>query len=330
MIKIKLSINSPIAGLLRQTPNNDGVWGAYKFFINEDVEECDYWVVYSKGEKSNISTKVASQNMIFISGEPEPIYHYAKRFIKNFHTVITTRKDINHPNIINLHPAQPWWVGRKMKETGEINFSLTFNELEQSPRKSKLISVISSNKGFTKGHNDRINFVKKLKDHFGNTLDVFGKGINGFEDKWDTLKDYKYHIVLENSSFPDYWTEKLADCYLAEAFPFYYGCKNLDKYFPKESYKSIDIYNVEKTINTIEVAIKEDLYTKRLNVIKDAKNLLMNTHNIFPMLCDICDNLDSSLPKKSITIKHEQSYIDLGKIPMILSRLYFKYLYKNE
>ena len=33
MIKVKLSINSPTEGLLRQTPNNDGVWGNINFIL---------------------------------------------------------------------------------------------------------------------------------------------------------------------------------------------------------------------------------------------------------------------------------------------------------
>jgi hypothetical protein len=330
MKTIKLSINSPTEGLLRQTPNNDGIWGNYKFYINEEVAECDFWVVYSKGQKKDDTSRVAPENLVFISGEPEPVYHYAKAFVKKFGVVITTRKDINHPHVIALQPAQPWWVGRNMKADGSIAFSLKFNDfLNEKPLpKKKLISVITSNKGFTKGHNDRIKFVQKLKAHFGDSLDVFGKGINGFEDKWETLKDYKYHIAIENSSFPDYWTEKLADCYLAESFPFYYGCTNLNKYFDPQSYQLIDIYDVDKTIRTIEQGVADDLYEKRFAALMDAKQRVLNEHNIFPLLCSVCDKLDASNPRKTTTVKHEMSYFDIYKIPMLMKRIFYKKFYK--
>lgn len=326
MKKVKLSINSPKEGLLRQSPNNDGVWGDYKFYINEDIEECDFWVVYSKGEKQVSTTRVAQENLIFLSGEPEPIYHYAPSFIKKFGKILTSRRDILHKNIVYTHPAQPWWVGRQMKSNGDINFVKTFNDLASkgSYNKEKLISVITSDKGFTQGHKDRIKFVQKLKEHFGNSLDVFGKGINGFEDKWETLRDYKYHIVIENSSFNDYWTEKLADNYLAECFPFYHGCKNLDKYFPKESFELIDINDIEKSIDIIENGINKDMYNTRLLEVREAKKLVLNTHNIFPMMANILDNMDSTLPKKSIVLKHEFSYFDPYKVLMLLKRLYIK------
>lgn len=330
MKTIKLSINSPTEGLFRQTPNNDGIWNNYKFYINQEVDECDFWVVYSKGEKKDDTSKVAPESLIFISGEPEPVYHYAKSFVKKFGTVITTRKDIKHPNIIHLQPAQPWWVGRNMKKDGSINFSMNFKDfLTENPiPKKKLISVITSSKGITKGHNDRVRFVQKLKAHFGDSLDVFGKGINGFEDKWDTLKDYKYHVAIENSSYPDYWTEKLADCYLAEAFPFYYGCTNLDKYFDKKSYELIDIYNPEKSIEIIENSIRNNLFETKLNEILEAKKRILFEHNIFPMLCSICEKMDLSKPKKEITIKHEMSYFDIHKVKMLLNRLFYTKFYK--
>ena len=325
MKKIKLSINSPKEGLLRQTPNNDGVWGNYKFYINEPIDECDYWVIYSKGEKNNNKTKVSKENLVLLTGEPEPIYHYAPSFIKRFGKILTSRKDIKHSNITHIQPAQPWWVGRKMFDDGSIKFVSNYNELSNQVRhKKKLISVITSLKGFTQGHKDRINFVKKLKVHFGDKIDVYGKGINSFEDKWDTLKDYKYHIVIENSSFDDYWTEKLADCYLAECFPFYHGCKNINKYFDKKSYKTIDINDFEKTIKIIENGLNENLYGKNIENIRKAKNLILNKYNIFPMLIEQLKNHNSISRKEIVSMKHENKYLDFYKIWMILKRTYIK------
>lgn len=99
MYNVKLSINAPAEGLLRQTPDSSGVWRKYKFLINSDVEECDFWVVYSKGCKKNENAKVSPNNLILITGEPEPVYHYDRRFIKQFSRVIACRRDIKHPII---------------------------------------------------------------------------------------------------------------------------------------------------------------------------------------------------------------------------------------
>jgi hypothetical protein len=325
MKTVKLSINSPKEGLLRQTPGNDGIWGDFKFYINEEVNECDFWVVYSKGQSTTSTSKVAPDNLIFISGEPEPVYHYAKPFIKKFGLIVTSRRDIVHPNIIFFHTAQPWWVGRKMNHDGSIEFKLKYNDFNTHPRKEKLISVVTSNKGFTRGHLKRIGFVNRLKKHFGDRLEIFGRGINGFQDKWDVLKDYKYHIAIENSSYPDYWTEKLSDCFLAETFPFYYGCKNPEKYFSPRSYEVIDIANPQNAIRIIEDSISQNLHETNRKYLLDSKQRVMEEHNLFPVISRICDSLDTRKPREKITIRPEIFYFDPHKIPMMLKRYFLKF-----
>lgn len=327
--KIKLSINSPREGLLRQTPNEDGIWGNYQFFVNEEIKECDYWVVYSKGERNEMKTIVSSNNVILLTGEPESVYHYAPSFIKKFAVILTSRRDIKHPNVIHIHPAQPWWVGRRIRNDGNIEFVMNFKDLKKTIRnKSKLISVISSSKGFTAGHKSRINFVKKLKEHFGDQIDIYGNGIRGFEDKWDILSQYKYHIVIENSSFEDYWTEKLSDCFLAECFPFYYGCKNIHNYFEEGSYLSIDINDPTLAIQKIEKGISENLYETKLRYIQKAKKLTLEKYNIFPMLIAEIEKLEKYQGKKElIIIKNEKFYLDVRKLNLLMRRFYYKLIY---
>lgn len=330
MYKVKLSINAPKEGLLRQTPNLSGIWENYKFYINQGIEECDFWVVYSKGRKKNETAKVAPDNLIFISGEPEPVYHYDSRFLKQFSTIITSRRDIKHPNIIYQHPAQPWHVGRISQGGGKFSFVKDYDYFKHNDSfaKEELISVVSSNRAFTKGHNDRTSFVRQLKECFGDQLAVFGRGINEVGDKWEAIARYKYHVAIENSSFPDYWTEKLADSYLAGAFPFYYGCKNIDKYFSAGSYIPIDIYDVDKAIKIVEKAIAEDVFENSADLLKEAKRRVLDEYNIFALIASVCDGLDALAPKETVNLHHELSYFDPSKIPMMIKRMYYKILYR--
>lgn len=325
MIKIKLNINSPKAGLLRQSPNGDGIWGNYQFFINEDVPECDFWIVYSKGIDKYNECFVSPENIYLITGEPESVYHYAKRFVNNFSKVLTSRKDISHNNVISIQPAQPWWVGRLRDNNGNYSFRMCFKELQKPvENKTKLISIIASSKSFTSGHQERLKFVSAMKAHFGEKLDVFGRGINGFDDKWDTLYKYKYHIVIENSSYPNYWTEKLADCFLAECFPFYYGCSNLEDYFHQESFVSIDISKVGQSIAIIEKSIQDDIYSERLEAIRRSKNDVMFKHNIFPM---IISHLEDKGERQLVSLKNEKRYFDSGKFRLLANRIVHKLMY---
>jgi len=76
--------------------------------------------------------------------------------------IITVQKELKHRNILYSHNANPWFVG---KSYDELNSEIL-------PTKTKLLSVVSSNKAFTEGHRKRVEFVQKLKNHFGDQLDV--------------------------------------------------------------------------------------------------------------------------------------------------------------
>lgn len=322
-VVIKLSINSPTDGVLRQSPGRTGIWGNYKFEINNNVSECDYWFVYSKGRPQTESTFVDKRNVFLITGEPEEIYHYADGFVKQFTNIVTSRDDLKSQNIIKSHPAQPWWVGRLngFDAKGIESFPLDFDSLEVAKfKKTKLISVISSDKGFTAGHQKRKKFVKILKKHFGERLDVFGKGINDFNDKWEVLRDYRYHIVLENSSHKDYWTEKLADCYLSNCFPFYYGAPNISEYFDEKSFKQINIDQPNAAITIIQNEINEPTLQARVNALQKAREDVLYKHNLFPYIIKICNANGQNSKKELVTIINETRFFDHHKIKLLSKR----------
>ena len=205
-----------------------------------------------------------------------------------------------------------------------VEYSQTYDTLKISkPPKTKLMSIITSNKSFTKGHRERIDFVMKLKAHYGDQLDLFGFGFNDFADKWDAIAPYKYHIALENCSIPDYWTEKLADTYLGNAFPIYYGCKNIVDYFSKESFLTIDIHDVDGAIEIIDNAIREDFAERRAQAVEESKQLVLEKYNLFNLIVEQLQDMDINLKKCQVTLKEDTAFIDFQKIyVMIVKRLW--------
>jgi hypothetical protein len=322
MYKIKLSIESDDL-VQRQTPLESGIWGDYQFFINGEIGEADFWVVYSKGLKKNEVCLVAPENTIFITGEPITVYPYARKFVKQFNKAIVCQ-DTHHPYQTYSQPALPWIVGR---DPQELVFTMNYDDFKEQKilQKTGLISVISSNKAFPKGHQERVAFVNQLKEYYGDKIDVFGRGIRSFDDKWDVVSPYKYHICLENSSFPHYWTEKLADCYLGEAFPLYYGCPNIADYFPNDSYRTIDINNFEESLKVIDKALEDNLYEKNLEVLIQAKNLVLDKYNLFPVITELCKQMNPNATKILLKLKSENSFFDLTKkANLAATRSYYK------
>jgi hypothetical protein len=300
-IIVKISDDAfPRWPLIRQTPHSSGQWDNCRFVINEGLKECDFWVVYGSIKKIE-TTLCPPENTILITTEPPSVQQYHPRFLKQFATVITCHPNLVHPNVVHTQQGLPWHIGKVQKTPKELEFSrrYEYDELQKfkSFAKTKEISVIASNMQITAGHRQRLQFVKQLSSYFGEKLDVFGRGIREVGDKWDAIAAYKYHVVIENSSFPDYWTEKLADTYLAGAYPIYYGCPNLDQYFSKAAFTYIDIHDVEKSIAVIEQCIKEDRYEKVKPEIMKARDLILDQYNLFPLIAGNI-NLDHSYLEK--------------------------------
>lgn len=322
MKRIKLSIAQDNEKCNRQLPNSGFVWKGYEFIINQPCEEADYWVVYSKGKHETETCRVAPENTLFITGEPDSVYHYSKGYVNQFAKVLSCQEHLKHKNMVMSQPAQPWHIGKLTKriegsrseEAVAAEYSHTYDDLKASaPEKTKLISVITSNRAFTKGHRERIDFVMKLKEHYGDKLDMFGWGFNGFEDKWDVIAPYKYHIAIENASIPYYWTEKLADTYLGNAFPIYYGAKKVDEYFSKDAYIAIDIHDVDDAIRKIDNAIANNLAENRKVEIEKAKQLVLDKYNLFNLIVEQIQDMNPDAPKVQYTIKHDMAFFDLKK-----------------
>ena len=323
MYKIKLSIAHDNEKCNRQLPECGFIWKDFEFIINQDSKEADYWVVYSKGKRETETCRVAPQNTLFITGEPDSIYHYSQGFVNQFGKVLSCQKNLKHKNLVHIQPAQPWHIGKQTvrdRESGKedqkaVEYTQTYDTLKESaPVKTKLMSIITSNKAFTKGHRERIDFVMKLKQHYGDQLDLFGWGFNDFANKWDVIAPYKYHIALENCSTPDYWTEKLADSYLGNAFPIYYGAENVDKYFSKDAIITIDIHDVEGAIKKIDQAIANDLAMKNAAAVEEAKQLVLDKYNLFNLIVEQIQDMDANAPKVEYTIKHDMSFFDFKKL----------------
>jgi hypothetical protein len=99
--------------------------------------------------------------------------------------------------------------------------------------KTKDVSFIMSNKNRTDGHKLRHSVLSRLRTE-KIPVDVYGRGINPISSKEDGLKDYKYSIVIENTSRKNYFTEKIVDCFNVGTIPIYWGCPNIGDFFSED------------------------------------------------------------------------------------------------
>ncbi len=299
MKKIKIKISAHYyqeQHLLKQNLQNSNNYKNCEFFINKDIEECDFWFIYDGFPKEE-KAFCPEENVVLITGEPESVKTYHQKFLNQYGYVFTCQESIKHSNKIQKQLI-PWYVEKSYLELMSIK-----------PNKTKLLSVVCSSKSFTPGHQKRLQFLEVLKEHFGNKLDIFGRGIIEIPEKWDAITPYKYHLVLENSVEKNYWTEKLADSYLGEAYPFYSGCPNISEYFPKGCYTQIDLNDFTGSIKIIEDVIKDNVYENSQKQLLNAKDLILNKYNMLFVIAEFAiQNYKYNVKKQNVVLKSDPHF----------------------
>lgn len=279
--------------LMRQTPGEKGVWDNIQFTL-EPVEKCDFAVMLNNSMKCKSIVTCPKENIWALMQEPyvKGLTDWMIERHEPFSLIYTHYIPSNHPRYVVSHPALPWHVNRSFDQLCQMDI----------PVKSKAVSWIIGNAMSIPGHVKRRYFLQFLQKNAPVDIDLFGRAVQAIEDKWDGLAPYKYSLSVENSCSSDYWTEKIADCFLSWTLPFYWGCTNLEKYFPEESFIRIDIEKPEEAVNIIRSAIKNNEWEKRLPALKIARNKVLNQYQLFPYLVKQIRSHDTNNEKKTVTL----------------------------
>ena len=217
------------------------------------------WVYDGSGEVNIYVSQRALDALNDTSGKPTYIWlleskqiipQYYQWIIDNYEFV-TSRVDgifscdkelcAKYPKIFySLSNAAPWVQDRKVHD------------------KTKLVSMIASNKKMCEGHSRRLQFVDKFRDK----LDFYGRGFNEISCKEDGLRDYMFSVGIENAVCDIYFTEKLTDCFACGTIPIFYGCKGVTEYFNEDGIIFLDD---DFDLSTLT----KDLYYSKIDAIKD-------------------------------------------------------------
>ncbi len=263
----------------RQTPGGKGFWGDIEF-TDKGTYRCDVLIALNAINK-NIFTFCRKGGRWVMSQEPpHPFYLWQTKGYKYFDRVYTfwDKKKFPRYNIINTQTALPWHIGKSYDE-------LIGLDADHLPQKKDEVSWVTSNLNNRPGHALRLGFMDYLSDHQF-PFHLFGRGFNPIDDKFDAIAPYKYSLAIENFSCNDYWTEKIADCFLSWAMPVYYGCSNITDYFPRQSMISIDPAKPAEALLLIREAINNNAWQKNLSYIKEARELILNKYQFFPSVAE--------------------------------------------
>jgi hypothetical protein len=266
----------------------------------------DYWVIYG-GLEAVESAHVPPGRTIFVTGEPAAVHAYRPGFLAQFGVILTSQPAIRGKNVVHTQPALPWHVGVRRDSHADV-VTYDYDGLRAAhPVKTHDLSVVCSSKTDTDGQRRRVAFVEQLERHFGARLHRFGRGVHPIADKWDAVAPYRFHVSLENSQEPDYWTEKLGDAYLGLAVPIYWGCPNIRDYFPAASYVSIDLDDAGASIATIARVLEEGVTEERERAVERARLDVLDRYNLFPMLASMLGRARGGTAR-TVTLRPEADF----------------------
>lgn len=273
--------NYEYPNLLRQTPNFKGEWDGIQFTF-EEVEECDFLVVINRSEK-DICVKCRKGGKILLIQEPPyERNNYFKMSFRFYDTIISGFKDVGNFKMLNTQAALPWHINKTYDELAELKVDKSFPKMDK-------VSFITSNSNIYPEHAVRLNFIDFMKKESFD-FDLYGRGFQPIQDKFDGIYPYKYSIAAENYIGKDYFTEKIIDAFLSLTMPIYYGCPNITDYFPKESMILVDMNKPKESLEKIKEAVATKLWDKNKDAIMHARDLVLNKYQLFPMLHDIIKN----------------------------------------
>lgn len=298
MIHIKISAPSGnFAKLLdRQIPDDANSLSQYKFYINEDIDFCDWWIIlHGSAITEKISVMCDPSHIVYMSMEPdESVLNISNKFLAQFSRVYICDENVKHKDAHYMN-VSTWWVGMNVEMKNNRHVFSNYKKMSYSdfknleiPNKINRISCIISNKNLLPGHITRLNFIKKLMNEpVGKFIDLYGGNFEPISDKLDAIYPYRFHLAIENCSKKDYWSEKISDCYLGYSFPLYYGCTNIFQYFQKNSLFILDFDSPSNTSKALINLLNSE--TLDFNALLVSREKILNEFNIFNIITSICN-----------------------------------------
>lgn len=160
---------------------------------------------------------------------------------------------------------------RKSSKYKKLNFGACWITPENAKiyQKNKMLSIVASNKRYAEGHILRHEIIRQLKNKYN--FDLWGSGYNRFNDTPNErvlpFKDYRYNIVVENSRVPNYFTDKIIDCFAAGSIPIYWGDPKIKEIFDERGFYTFN--TIDELDDILSNKISIDDYISKIKYIEE-------------------------------------------------------------
>lgn len=303
-----------------QSPASGCHWDGVDFTF-EPVRECDLLISLNPPNKE-IKVKCPPGNKwLFTLESPIDQYKWHIDSFEYFDKIFTYWDESVAANILHDQTALPWHIGKSYDQLRALT-------REQGLQvKKNGVSWVTSNATHKEGHKLRMAFKDYLMGQKF-AFDLFGRGFNPIDDKFDGIFPYQYSIAIENYQCNDYWTEKIADCFLSWTIPIYWGAKNILSYFPARSIILIDPSDPQKALQIIRDAMEDGYYHQNLDALAEARDLVLNKYQLFPHVAGLIKKYDiqTGKDKRRIYIPKNKAHGEARTLSSVAANILKRFL----
>lgn len=268
-----------------------------RFVHTSEPIQADVHIIY--GLRSALGIPNSPRNTIFVASEPPEIRRYNLRVLDHYRYILAP--DFGYlrglPNFREVTAIAPWWVGSNSGGSAHYTPASTRVTLTRSdfqvglvPTDEKL-SIIVSSKARTPVQEQRLRLVDFLASRIPE-IEIYGPNFQHLADKADALRKSRYHLSVENSLHPGYWTEKLSDPLLMDNVVFYGGDPNIGQHFDSGSIKTIDPFDMQETYSQVMRGLEGGLWAQSSRAREKNRQLLLDTFSFHRVLSQFLDDFD--------------------------------------
>lgn len=254
----------------------------------------DIHVIY--GLRSALEIPNSRSRVIFVGSEPPEIREYNLSILSRYRDVLAPAfiylRGLS--NYSRISAIAPWWIGthaggREHYGEGTVHITLSREDIVfHDPPSRDSLSIIVSAKERTPLQQQRLRLVDYLDKRIGN-LEVWGEGRQYARDKSDVLRESRYHLAIENSQHPGYWTEKLSDPVLMSNFVFYQGDPSVKESFDNGSIAQIDCFDLDGSYRRISENMEADAWASTSTIREKNRGIVLNDLSFHRVLDSFLD-----------------------------------------
>lgn len=175
----------------------------------------------------------------------------------------------------------PFCAGIKLNFS-DIEGSLALMRDDLHQEKSLNVSILSSAKVSAPLHRLRKEFAEYAKRNA--CCDTYGNFDGGtFVRAFDTLADYRFSVVIENTLEECTFTEKLTNCFACQTIPIYIGPRGVSRFFNMDGIIQVKDLSMRGIVDALKCCTEQE-YKDRLGPVMDNYRRVQEYRNIDDMM----------------------------------------------